>query len=110
MSEKEIKRILISTLKQLFGQKGIKLNKLILFGSYSMDKATESSDIDLVIVSENFRNKNLSERIKMMLGVNRQLVNALDKPVDTVFYSDKEWEQENSLIINEAKQYGTILL
>jgi len=109
MSEKiidETKKIL----KENFRKRKLKLNKLVLFGSYAGKDFTKESDVDLIIVSSDFRDKSLSKRVKIMLGLNRELVRHLKKPVDTFYYSDKEWNEGESLIINEAKAKGILLI
>jgi len=82
---------------------------LVLFGSYALKKNTRNSDIDLIIVSRDFREKSYNQRVKIMKGLNRSLVNTLNKPVDIIYYSDEEWRKGNSLIISESKATGKIL-
>jgi len=96
-------------IKRLFKKKKLKLNKLVLFGSYALKKNTRNSDIDLIIVSRDFREKSYNQRVKIMKGLNRSLVNTLNKPVDIIYYSDEEWRKGNSLIISESKATGKIL-
>ena len=96
-------------IKRLFKKKKLKLNKLVLFGSYALKKNTRNSDIDLIIVSRYFREKSYNQRVKIMKGLNRSLVNTLNKPVDIIYYSDEEWRKGNSLIISESKATGKIL-
>jgi len=109
MPEKIIE-ITKNILKENFKTRRLRLNKLILFGSYAGKSFTKESDVDLIIVSSDFRNKSLSKRVKIMLGLNRELVRHLKKPVDTFYYSDEEWNKEESLIINEAKKKGIVLI
>jgi predicted nucleotidyltransferase len=102
----EIKNIL----RENFKRRKLKLNKLVLFGSYAKNNYSKESDLDLIIVSSDFRNKTLSKRVKIMLGLNYELVKNLKMPVDTFYYSDREWNKGESLIINEAKMNGIVLL
>jgi len=37
------------------------------------------------------------------------LVRKLKIPFDLIYYSDEEWENENFLIINEAKEKGEVI-
>ena len=50
---KEVVKFLTDCLKE----KGLKVSKIIVFGSQAKGTATEESDIDIVIVSEDFRRK-----------------------------------------------------
>lgn len=52
----------ITFLGQRLEKNGLKIEKIILFGSYAKGTATEESDIDIVIVSKNFENKDIFER------------------------------------------------
>ncbi|MBI4640081.1 MAG: nucleotidyltransferase domain-containing protein [Candidatus Tectomicrobia bacterium] len=47
---------------------GIRAEQVILFGSYARGEAKEGSDIDLLIVSSDFENLNMRERLEL-LGV-----------------------------------------
>jgi predicted nucleotidyltransferase len=96
-------------LRNIFKHRRLKLNKLVLFGSYAAKKNTKFSDIDLIIVSKDFRKKTFNQRVKLMKGLNRSLVYAINKPVDIFYFSDEEWKQGNSLIISEAKSTGKVL-
>jgi predicted nucleotidyltransferase len=51
--------------RECLKEKGLKVNKVILFGSQARGTATEESDIDIVIVSEEFRRKNIFRRAKL---------------------------------------------
>jgi predicted nucleotidyltransferase len=44
---------------------GISFNKVILFGSYAKNKATEWSDIDLALVSDKFTGMPVDDRRKI---------------------------------------------
>ena len=103
MVKREVEKIK-EVIKKLFEERNLSLNKIILFGSYI--KNQKSNDIDIIIVSRNFNRKKINERYRMIRGINRTLVKKTMKPVDTMFYSDKEWKSGNSLIINAAKRTG----
>jgi len=97
------------TIQKEFQIKNLELNKVVLFGSFTKKTQTHGSDIDILIVSRNFRKKSLDTRINMTLGLSRKLVEVLDIPIDLLFYSDEEWKNSNSLILNEAKKDGKLI-
>ncbi len=97
------------TLLNLFQRKGIKITKIAIFGSYAKGKQKEDSDIDIIIVSPDFRNKDNFEKVKLTRGVHRKLVDRTKKPIDIMYYSDLEWNRGHSLIINAAKREGKII-
>lgn len=47
---------IISEYKQKLGSLGIRVKKIILYGSYAKGEAREDSDIDLVVVLNDFKN------------------------------------------------------
>lgn len=44
----------------------IKVDQVIVFGSYSTETATEDSDIDVVVVSDDFKNLRSDKRLKIL--------------------------------------------
>lgn len=60
-----VKRI-INQYAQELKKMGIIPAKIILYGSYATGHPLKESDIDLVIVSENFKDKNLRERLELL--------------------------------------------
>lgn len=97
------------SLMDLLKRKGIRVSKIVLFGSYAKGEGKEDSDIDIIIVSEDFRGKDIFDRVKITRGVHRGLVKEFMKPFDLIYYSDEEWETGSSSIINEAKEYGEVI-
>lgn len=106
MAKREIVKI-IQILQKLFKEKGIELSKVVLFGSYAKEKKAYS-DIDIIVVSKDFRDKDIFEKVNIARGIHRKLVKEIMKPFDIMYYSDEEWENGNSLIINSAKKEGVM--
>lgn len=98
----------ISILKDLTRQKGIDVDKIVVFGSYARGEEKKGSDIDIIIVSRNFEGKDIFERVEIASGLHRELVEKTMMPADIMYYSPTEWEQGNSLIINQAKEEGIV--
>ena len=96
-------------LKKLLENRGIKVDKIVVFGSYARGDKREDSDIDIIIVSRNFRNKSIFERVELTSGIGRKLVKTFKKPFDLMFYSDLEWEDGHSVVINAAQKEGIAL-
>lgn len=98
----------ISILKDLTRQKGIDVDRIVVFGSYARGEEKKGSDIDIIIVSRNFEGKDIFERVEIASGLHRELVEKTMMPADIMYYSPTEWEQGNSLIINQAKEEGIV--
>jgi len=96
-------------LEKLLKQKGISIYKIILFGSFVKGGFGKESDIDIIIVSKDFRNRSIFERVEKTTGVGRELVKRFQRPFDLIYYSDEEWEEKKLLLINEAKEYGEVI-
>ena len=95
-------------LSVLFRERKIKLDRVVFFGSQVTSKAGKDSDIDIIAVSKNFRGKDIFAKIEMANGISAALVKVLHKPVDLLYYSDKEWESGSSIIMNTAKHEGLV--
>ena len=96
-------------IQELFQEREINLHKIIIFGSQAKNKGNQDSDIDIIVVSKDFRNKDIFEKVEVTSGIHRELVNRLKKPVDIMYYSDKEWDKGYSIIINAAKEEGAVI-
>lgn len=110
MSKKDvIKSQIKNILEKLLTERGITVDRIVIFGSFVEGEFREDSDIDVIIVSREFRGKTIFERVKMSTGIGRELVKKLKIPFDLLYYSDEEWENEDFLIINEAKEKGEVI-
>ncbi|HAW49840.1 TPA: hypothetical protein DCX16_02680 [bacterium] len=94
---------------ELFKQRGLSISKVVVFGSYAAGLQKNDSDIDLIIVSSDFREKSIFEKVELTTGIGWELVKRTKKPFDLMYYSDIEWEEGNSLIINAAKESGKVI-
>ncbi len=65
MDKKSVLAI-IARLRSQIEARGIRVSLLILFGSFAKGNFTESSDIDIVVVSDDFAGKGYWERIDIL--------------------------------------------
>ncbi len=65
MAEEKLKETIDYFAGELI-REGISISKIILFGSQASNTATDESDIDLVVISEDFANKSIFEKIKLI--------------------------------------------
>ncbi len=103
-SIKEIIQFLGSCLKD----EGLKISKIILFGSHVRGSAKEESDIDIVIVSRDFKGKNIFERAKLTKESEILTIKKFLVPLDIITLTPEELESKTSLISSYAKN-GKIL-
>jgi len=74
-------------------RKGIKVDRLILYGSYANGTPRPDSDIDVAVISSSFNNKNLLER-QELLG---EAIFALGESVEAIGYSYKDFKNRSRL-------------
>ena len=94
---------------QFLDEAEINADKIVIFGSYAKDKQNQDSDIDIIIISKDFRNKDLFEVVEMANDVHWKLVDRFSMAFDIMYYSDLDWDKGNSLIINTAKKDGEVI-
>lgn len=83
---------------------GINIKKVILYGSHASGKGKEESDIDLVVVSDDFKDMDLWERL-CLLGRARI---GIKKPMEILGVTEEEYKDENSatFLRDEVKSKG----
>ncbi|MBN1359613.1 MAG: nucleotidyltransferase domain-containing protein [Sedimentisphaerales bacterium] len=86
----------------------IKPEKIILFGFYSTQTQRPDSDIDLVVISEDFAGKGYWQRIDVLAAA----ICKVFEPIEAVAMTPEEWRQGDSLIADYARNgevvYGTM--
>ena len=73
--------------------KGIKIDRLILFGSHANGNAHPYSDIDIAVISPTFNTINLLKR-QELLG---EVIFPLQEPIEAIGYSTKEFRSRGRL-------------
>lgn len=97
MDKREVLEI-ISQFQKALEDKGIEVNKLILFGSYATGQFREGSDIDVVVISDSFTGKGYWERIDILSDA----IYEVFAPVEAVGLTPDEWEKKDSFITDYA--------
>ncbi len=84
-----------------------RFDKIILFGSYARGDFTKDSDVDLIIIDNKFRKKNVFHRTKN-LWINWHIKQKLKYPVDFLCYTPEEFEKlkKQVSIVSEALREG----
>lgn len=71
---------------------GLRVDRIVLFGSHAAGKAAEASDIDIAVISENFKEMNLLERLET-IGLALAQAKIME-PVEALGYTEKEFESK----------------
>ena len=103
-TRREIDEI-ISTYKKALKILGINAEKVILYGSYASGRAGEGSDIDLIVVSSDFANKNVRERLELLGIASARIM----EPIQAQGYTPDELDaKDRSSFIREVLEYGKV--
>lgn len=78
--------------------------KLILYGSYAEGTNREGSDIDIVIISDDFISKDYWERIDIL----SEVIYEIFAPIEAVALTQDEWEQGDSFVADLVRD-GEVL-
>ena len=96
-------------LKDCLEQRGVRVSKIILFGSQAMGRADKFSDIDFIIVSDDFKGKDIFDRAEMIGDVEFKVVNKYDIPVDLMLKTPEEIEEGGSITTGRAAREGLVV-
>jgi predicted nucleotidyltransferase len=102
-SPDQIRKVVKDVVNALKARK-VRVDKVILYGSYAYGKPEPDSDIDLAVISRSFNKKGLLKR-QELLG---EAVFWLKEPVEMIGYSYSEYEGKTkspflSLILSKGR-------
>ena len=94
---------IIARYREQLGRLGIRVERVILFGSSLRGEVQEGSDIDLLIVSPDFARMNTRERLELLgLAAAR-----IWEPVEAIGYTPEEMSKvEPATLLEEILQTG----
>jgi predicted nucleotidyltransferase len=90
---------IVGRLRRGIEARGIRPQKIILYGSYADGTHREGSDIDVVIISNDFAEKSYWERIDILADA----IYEIFAPIEAVAMTPEEWERGDSLITDFAR-------
>lgn len=94
-------KISIRRLIELLRKQGIRVSKVILFGSYAKGNATRDSDIDVAVISKQFGRDAIKE---MMLL--RRIALEIDSHIEPIPLSPAGLADPYSTFSQEIRTYG----
>ncbi|HJX72263.1 MAG TPA: nucleotidyltransferase domain-containing protein [Bacteroidales bacterium] len=94
MDKAAIKEV-IDFLKQSLIKHGIQVESIAMFGSALSNTMDKDSDIDLIIVSQDFRNLDLFERARMTMKPEIETLRKFKIPMDIINFSPEEYNDSN---------------
>jgi uncharacterized protein len=98
MAKEAILKIL-SRFRKVIEDKNIKVDKLILFGSYAHGTFKEESDIDILVISDDFADKDFWQRIDILSDA----IYEVFEPIEAVAITTAEWNTGASTVVDFAQ-------
>jgi len=89
---------IIRHFKKALEKRGIKESKIILYGSWSKGENSEESDIDLIVLSDDFSGKSFWGRTEILASAILEVF----EPIEAIAMTFEEWEKGDSPIISYA--------
>lgn len=84
-------------------KKKVNVSKIILFGSQAEGKGCAESDVDIVLISEDFQDKNIFKRLELIKEAEIATIKKFMIPLDVIMMTPEEFEGGTSLVSQYAK-------
>jgi len=91
---------IIDRFRAVLEEKGIGIQRIVLYGSYAAGKEREGSDIDLVVISDDFSCMDYWQRIDMISDA----IYKVFKPIEAMAMTSQEWRESRSIAVELARQ------
>jgi len=89
---------IIDSFRKAIEKQGIRVERLILYGSFAYGTPHEGSDIDLIIISEDFAPLDFWQRIDVMANA----ICEVPEPIESIAMTQKEWDSREFGIVDYA--------
>lgn len=94
---------IINFLNKCLQEEGLNVSKIILFGSQIKKSAVEDSDIDVVIISNDFKGKDIFKRLEMMRVPVIKTIKKYIVPMDVIAMTPQELNRKGSPLAGYAR-------
>lgn len=99
MDKKAVLNI-IARFRKTLETNGVGVERIVLFGSYAAGTYREGSDIDVVVISEDFTGKGYWERLDILSDAIYQVF----EPIEAIAMTPEEWDRRDSMIVEFAEK------
>lgn len=89
---------ILSRFRRAMEARGIRVDRLVLYGSYAAGTWREGSDIDVVVISDDFTPMSYWQRTEFLAGV----IYELYEPVEAVALTVSEWDSGEPRVVEYA--------
>lgn len=90
---------IVSRFKKAIEAQNIRVDRIIVFGSQATGKAREGSDIDVVVISDDFKDKGYWERIDILSAA----IYDVFEPIEAIAMTTEEWGNGTSPVTDYVK-------
>ena len=98
-------KIIIEKFKKELKKAGINPQRTILYGSYARGEQKEYSDIDVIVISDDFKDLNLRERLEILgMAAGRIL-----EPIEAFGYTEDEVKQSKESFLEEILESPSVV-
>ena len=101
---KDAPKNLIKKYYQVLTNQGLKIDKIIMFGSWAKNTQTPWSDLDLCVVSKQFGKNNFDETVML-----KKATTAVDSMIEPHPYHPRELKDKWDPVAVEINKYGKIV-
>jgi predicted nucleotidyltransferase len=93
----------VTFMKDSLQQTGLNVQKIIVFGSQANGKYKADSDIDIIVISNDFTNKNIFKRARLTKDAEIMTIKKFMIPLDIVTMTPEELADNKSLLSDYAR-------
>jgi predicted nucleotidyltransferase len=89
---------IIERFRKALDKQGVRVERLILYGSFAYGTPHEGSDIDLIVISEDFAPLDFWGRIDVLT----EALYEVFEPIEAIAMTQKEWDNREFSIVDYA--------
>jgi predicted nucleotidyltransferase len=93
----------VAFMKERLQQTGLNVQKIIVFGSQANGKYNGGSDIDIIVISNDFKNKDIFKRARLTKDAEIMTIRKFMIPLDIVTMTPEELADDKSLLSDYAR-------
>ena len=98
-------KLIIEKFKKELKRIGINPQRIILYGSYARGEQKEYSDIDVIVISDDFKDLNLRERLEILgMAAGRIL-----EPIEALGYTEDEVKESKESFLEEILESPSVV-
>ena len=97
--------IIIEKYKNELRKLGINPQRTILYGSYAKGEHKEYSDIDVIVISDDFKDMNLRERLEILGLAGGRIL----EPIEALGYTEDEVKDSKESFLEEVLKSPSVI-